>query len=178
VCCRRVLPGLVLKGLAAVLPAHLLTADTPGQQQSAAAQQQGTNTYTPTTSTTTSSTSSNSSSSSCVDVGVLQELRVCAVADLSAAVAGPLFESGRQDIPVDLTTAPPLYFPTERVRQLGGGRCTGSWGGVELVLGWGMWGLSGFGGGGGGVEVLTCIAGEACDYSTVASSLNYLPYHA
>lgn len=88
VCCRRVLPGLVLKGLATVLPAHLLT--------------------------------SSNSSSSCngaagVDVHMLQELRQCAAADLAAAAAGPVFQSGRQDIPVDLTTAPPLYFPTERV---------------------------------------------------------------
>jgi hypothetical protein len=110
-CCRRVLPGLVLKGLAAVLPTHLLT-----------------------------SNSSSGSSGVGVDVHLLQELRQCAADDLAAAVAGPVFQSGKQDIPVDLTSAPPLYFPTERVRQQG-------W--------WVLWVLAGGGQGGRDLEQWT-----------------------
>lgn len=90
-CCRRVLPGLILKGLAAVLPAQLL-------QQAP------------------STALCNGSSSSRIGPSLLLELRGCAREELSAAVAGPMYRSGHQDVPVDLQAAPPLYWPTERVR--------------------------------------------------------------
>lgn len=95
-CCRRVLPGLILKGLAAVLPAQLLHQAPP---------------------TSLCNDSSNSSSSIRVDPSLLLELRGCAREALSAAVAGPVYRSGHQDVPVDLQAAPPLYWPTERVRH-------------------------------------------------------------
>ena len=98
--CRRVLPGLLLKGLAAVLPPHMLDQHT--------------------------SCSSNGdvtgSSSSSISAALLAELRVCAGQELAAAAAGPAgYQGGRQDLPIDLTTAPPLYWPTERVRGLARG---------------------------------------------------------
>jgi hypothetical protein len=96
-CCRRVLPGLILKGLAAVLPAQLLQQAPP--------------------TTLCNGSSSSSSSSRAMDPSLLLELRACAREELAAAVAGPVYRSGHQDVPVDLQAAPPLYWPTERVRR-------------------------------------------------------------
>lgn len=84
---------MVLKGLAAVLPPHML-----GQHAG--------------------SSGGNSGSNGNLSAALLHELRVTAAQELSDAVSGAaVYQSGRQDIPVDLTTAPPLYWPTERVRQ-------------------------------------------------------------
>jgi hypothetical protein len=101
-----VLPGLILKGLAAVLPATLMNRlQLPAHGTSDSAN--------------SSNSSGSSRSSSGINLSLLHELRECAGEELSAAVAGPVFQSGRQDLPVQLQAAPPLYWPTERVSKAG-----------------------------------------------------------
>lgn len=85
---RSVAPGLLLKGLAVVLPAPLL--QHPKQQQQDAL---------------------NGLPRRSLSASVLAELRTAALAELSDGSV----PQGKQDVPVDTATAAPLYWPTEKV---------------------------------------------------------------
>lgn len=130
---RRVLPGLILKGLSAVLPTHPCASSTDAAHDS------------------NSNTISSSSGSSGVSVPLLLELREAAQQDLALTSLSPpppppaadaenarnaaaggggsggssssvgAVPVGVQDLPIDLTAEPPLYWPTEKVRQERGG---------------------------------------------------------
>lgn len=123
-CCRRVLPGLVLKGISAVWPEHVLLQEQQEEQQRQNRPSSPCNKTIVNTSGDIVGTYSDSTNADLdqeydvaqnVDASLVFELRQAAADELAAAVAGPAFHSGRQDLPVDLKAAPPLYWPTERV---------------------------------------------------------------
>lgn len=88
---RTVAPGLLLKGLVTVLPQHMLRHQQHPLSVAAAA------------------------AAPWLDAGSLHELTAAAAATVTDMAAVP---SGRQDLPVDVAAAPPLYWPIAKVGLL------------------------------------------------------------